>query len=240
MLKKTLFILLSSTIFSVHATPDFLSYKNCSPLNLSDANFSLSSKDVFPEYSYITKNYNFLTLPISDQDQRYCLIINNKNKVIVDAIPTMLSGMCAGKWDKQKDLPIWEADVGGGRGTVVYMNYSTSQNLKKLKKSEKLEIDEIIKSINCQLPVYSKNDVQELNDSAFYLYKLGYYNESLSILNHVVKLDPSRAVAYLNIADIYVAQKNELLARKNYAIYYAEMKKLGLLSEVPNRIKKYL
>ena len=29
--------------------------------NLSDANFSLSSKDVFPEYSYITKNYNFLT-----------------------------------------------------------------------------------------------------------------------------------------------------------------------------------
>lgn len=47
MLKKTLFILLSSTIFSVHATPDFLSYKNCSPLNLSDANFSLSSKDVF-------------------------------------------------------------------------------------------------------------------------------------------------------------------------------------------------
>lgn len=239
-MKIFLFLILSSTIFAVSAEPNILNYRNCSSINLKNADLTLALEDIPTEYSYSNKNYNFMTLPISSTDEKYCLIINNKNKVIIDAIPTMLQGMCGGKWDKKNEKPIWIADIGGGRGSLNYFNYYTADKLKKLKNSNSYEIKEIIESINCQLPTYTKIDVPELNDSAFYLYQLGFYKESLNILNHVIKLDSNRTVAYLNLADTYLALKNENQARKKYSIYYKKMEKSGLLNKIPNRIKKYL
>lgn len=237
---KILFILLSSVLFTANANSESLKYKNCSSINLSNTSVSSLSNVIPPEYLYSTKKYIFFTAPVVNEDERYCLIINKKNSVIVDAIPTMLRDMCGGKWDKTKDVPVWVVDVAGGRGAVDSFNYSTAQKLKKLKKLNKPEIKDIIDNINCQLSTYTKEDVQELNDSAFYLYQLGYYNESLKILNYVINLDSSRTVAYLNIADTYLALKNEDQAKKNYIIYAEKMKKLGLVSKIPNRIQKYL
>lgn len=237
---QTLFIILSSTLFIVNATPNTYKYKNCSSINISNINFGNLSKNSSPEDSYITKKYNFFSSPFSHGDEKYCLIINNKNKVIVDAIPTMVRDMCAGEWDKTKNTPVWMADIAGGRGAIDYFDYSTDQKLKKLKKLDKLGIQEVIESINCQFSTYTKDDVQELNDSAFYLYQLGYYSESLKILTYVIKLDSNRTVAYLNIADNYLALKNTDQAKKNYVIYAERMKKSGLLSKIPSRVKKYL
>ncbi|WP_068911488.1 tetratricopeptide repeat protein [Acinetobacter sp. WCHAc010034] len=82
--------------------------------------------------------------------------------------------------------------------------------------------------LNCQLPLLSNDSIEEINNSAFYLYKLGYYNESLFFLKNVLKRDPDRVAAYLNIADVYQALNQKEEARKNYKIYYLKMKKLGL------------
>ena len=237
---KILFIILSSILFTANANTDSLKYKNCSSINISNINLDNLSRNSSRENSYITKKYNFFSAPISHEDEKYCLIINDKNKVIVDAIPTMVRDMCAGEWDRKKNTPVWMADIAGGRGSIDYFYYSADQKLKKLKKLDKSEIQEVIESINCQFSAYTKDDVQELNDSAFYLYQLGYYSESLKILTYVIKLDSNRTVVYLNIADNYLALKNIDQAKKNYVIYAERMKKAGLLHKIPSRVKKYL
>lgn len=239
-MKRLLFLLFTSTIFSVNAGENFLHYKNCSPINLDNVKPTMTREDIPSEYLYSNKTYNFITLPITKDDERYCLIINNKNKVIIDAIPTALQGMCGGIWNQKSVNPIWVTDVAGGRGSVNNFNYNLAIELKKLNKSNKSEIDQIIENINCQLLTYTKSDILEINDVAFYLYQLGYYKDSLNILDHVIKLDPNRTVAYLNRADTYIALKNKVKAKKDYSNYYNQMNKLGLSNKIPKRVNDFL
>lgn len=239
-MKNLLFLLFTSTIFSVNAGDLFLHYKNCSPISLDNVKPSMTREEIPSEYLYSNKTYNFMALPITNEDERYCLIINNKNKVIVDAIPTALRGMCGGIWNQKSVNPVWITDVAGGRGSVNNFNYNLALDLKKLNKLDKSEINKILEKINCQLFNYTKDDVLEINDVAFYLYQLGYYKDALRILDHVIELDPNRTVAYLNRADTYMALKNKVKAKKDYLTYYKKMNKLGLSNKIPKRVNDFL
>ncbi|WP_287912164.1 tetratricopeptide repeat protein [Acinetobacter sp.] len=239
-MKKIALFLLSCVCFNVHADYNLLDYTNCSALDLKHAQIGLSLKDISEDYIYRTQKYSFLSVPIAKGNENYCLIINDKNKVIVDAIPKMISNLCGGMWDKQEHTPVWIDDTAGSRGLVTYFHYNSSDVLKNINKNNKSEIKQQIAMLQCQLSFYTIDDVIELNDTAFYLYQLGYHQASLKILKKVIKLDPNRTVAYLNTADVYVALNNQRLAKQNYLIYANNMKKAGLTQQIPKRILKYL
>ncbi|OEY92170.1 hypothetical protein BJD20_08910 [Acinetobacter proteolyticus] len=223
-----------------YADLDIKHYKNCtgSPLEALQADRTLFFLTID---AYKNNQYNYAAiLDASETEMTQCLIVDQNRKVILDTIPSLISNSCSGQWDKQSHTPVWMADIGGGKDGVNYFHYLASEQLKQLNKRDATEIEQIIESIDCQLPTYQKQDVAELNDAAFLLYKLEYYAESLKVLNQVVQLDPNRTVAYLNRADTYLALKNKAQARKNYMMYADQMKKLGLSNKVPLRIKKYL
>lgn len=239
-MKKIAPFLLSSICNYVYANDSFLGYTNCSALDLNHAQVSLSLKDIPKDYIYRTQYYSFLSLPIAKGNENYCLIINDKNQVIVDAIPKMLSNTCGGMWDKKESTPVWVDDIAGGRGLVTYFHYNISNSLKNLNKNNISKIEQQITTLQCQLSSYNIDDVVELNDAAFYLNQLGHPKVSLEILKKVIQLDPNRTVAYLNLADAYLALKNQSQAQSNYLIYANKMKKSGLSDQIPKRIFKYL
>ena len=223
-----------------HAGLNISTYKNCTGIPLKalnikpDSNFSIS--DSYTKYGY---DYSTI-LDISNKESVECLIVNNNRKVILDIVPSMVNDSCSGQWDPNSKSPIWMSDIGGGKDGVNYLNYLSSDRLRKLNHKDTVDLNEIIENINCQMSTYTKFDAKELNDSAYFLYKLNRLSDSLKILNKVIELDPNRTVAYLNLADVHLGLKNEVQARKNYLIYSSKMEKLGLSKKIPNRIKKYL
>jgi len=224
----------------VYADLEIQHYKNCtgSPLKALQADSTLFFLTID---AYKNNQYNYAAiLDASETEMAQCLIVDQNRNVILDSIPSMISNSCSGQWDKQSHTPVWMADIGGGKDGVNYFYYLASQQLKQLNKRDVSEIKQIIAGMDCQLSTYRKQDAAELNDAAFFLYQLGYYDASLRLLNHVITLDPNRAVVYLNRADAYLALKNIGQARKNYVMYADQMKKLGLSNKVPLRIKKYL
>ncbi|UUM27424.1 tetratricopeptide repeat protein [Acinetobacter colistiniresistens] len=231
------FCLMSSASY---ADLDIKHYKNCTGSPLEELNGH--SKLVLPVIdSYQNHQYHYsAVLDRFETEMTQCFVVDNNRKVILDTIPSLISNSCSGQWDKKSKTPLWMADIGGGKDGVEYFPYLPSEQLKQVHKSEVSGIRQIIKSIDCQLSTYQKQDAAELNDAAFFLYQMGYYDDSLRLLKHVITLDPNRTVAYLNRADVYFALKNLGQARKNYMIYADQMKKSGLSNKVPLRIKQFL
>lgn len=224
---------------SSYAELNLKNYKNCTGIPI-EKNFKFNSNfTVFDSYKRNEYDYSII-IDKTNKKSTECLVINNNRKVIVDIIPSLVSRHCGGQWIQNKNIPVWASDIGGGKDGVEYISYSTDENLKRLNNEDYEEIQQIIDSINCQINLYTKKDIRELNDTAFFLYKMGRLNESLSILNKVIDLDPKRTVAYLNLGDVYMSLKKEELARKNYLIYSELMKKNGLENKIPVRIRKYL
>lgn len=214
-------------------------YKNCTGLSLESLRIKNHS-DFSVLDSYKENGYNYSVILNNVQNEKTeCFVINNR-KVILDIIPSIVRDSCSGQWDQSAKSPVWMSDIGGGKDGVNYFYYSSSNKLKKLSYNNNKEINEINENIRCQIDSYTKDDVRELNDSAYYLYKLGRFNDSLEILNKVIDLDPNRIVAYLNLADVYIALKNEGLAKENYLIYSKKMKKAGLSNKIQNRVLKFL
>jgi tetratricopeptide (TPR) repeat protein len=240
LMKKFLLIFLSITCYTAHAEFNLSNYKNCSPIDIDDTKLDLSINTIPKENLYSTKKYRFISLPVANDSGNYCLIINDQNKVIVDAIPKMIENMCGGRWDKKKSEPVWIDDIAGGRGSVIYFYYNTTHALKNINRKDLSAIQGFITTIHCQLSTYTYGDVIELNDTAFYLYQLGYHEASLEILKKVIQLDPNRTVAYLNMADVYLALNNHRQAKQNYLIYANKMKNARLTQQIPKRILKYL
>ncbi len=79
-------------------------------------------------------------------------------------------------------------------------------------------------------------DIKNSNDIAYYLLEAKIYDESIFILKNIIKKDPKRVVAYLNLADSYWETGNVCLAKKNYTIYVSMMKNQRKdLSKIPVR-----
>ena len=81
------------------------------------------------------------------------------------------------------------------------------------------------------------NNIQLMNDKAYYLEQLGAYAESIYILKKVLSKSPDRVVAYLNIADAYWGNNEKNEARKSYEKYIELMKNQGKdMKKIPQRV----
>lgn len=238
MRKLTFIFFLYMVVNHSYANFDLIDFKNCSLLKVEQFKTDIPTDEIPNNYLFKSKKYSYAAVPVSYENETMCLIVDKKNKIIIDSIPIPTSGLCQGEWDNKQNYPIWRAYTQGGRGKSELFHYSTSHNLKDYKRSNKVEINDAIDSLSCQLPSLSNDSIEEINNSAFYLYKLGYYNESLFFFKNVLKRDPDRVVAYLNIADVYQALNQKEEARKNYNIYSLKMKKLGLTKKIPDRVSK--
>lgn len=87
---------------------------------------------------------------------------------------------------------------------------------------------------------YYEDNIELSNNLAFYFGQYGYNNEAIELLNSVIRSQPDRAVAYLNIADSYQALGEKVMADKYYQQYYEKMANLGKDKIVPKRVIQYL
>lgn len=111
--------------------------------------------------------------------------------------------------------------------------YTVNHNIKKklglydlvsLKKFEEKDLQEyILKAITNYPEKFFKTPVI-LNNKGYFLFKYKYFAASQLYLNKVIEKFPTRAVAYLNIADCYWELKNIDKAKKNYNKYVQLMK----------------
>ncbi|MEO6677541.1 MAG: hypothetical protein ABIO21_09200 [Pseudomonas sp.] len=88
--------------------------------------------------------------------------------------------------------------------------------------------------------IASKYDFPQLpgwsNDLGFLFGETGYYEESVELLNAVIARNPTRTVAYLNLADSYWGLKNQALAAQAYKQYALLMTGAGKASKIPARV----
>jgi tetratricopeptide (TPR) repeat protein len=74
------------------------------------------------------------------------------------------------------------------------------------------------------------------NDLGFLLGEAGYYQESIELLNAVIARNPTRTVAYLNLADSYWGLKDKKPAAQAYKQYATLMTGAGKASKIPVRV----
>jgi hypothetical protein len=88
------------------------------------------------------------------------------------------------------------------------------------------------------IPITKKN-IWIYNNIAYYLQKESVYYESeqegIYLLNEIIKFDPTRAVAYLNLADAYAKQDEQDLSYKTYQKYVNLMKKQNKERQISKR-----
>lgn len=80
-------------------------------------------------------------------------------------------------------------------------------------------------------------DIKNSNDIAYYLEEAQIYDEAIFILKSIIKKEPTRVVAYLNLADSYWAIGNKDLAKENYKKYVELMKSQNKdLKKIPKEV----
>jgi tetratricopeptide (TPR) repeat protein len=82
----------------------------------------------------------------------------------------------------------------------------------------------------------SDDNVTALNDMGFFKEQAREYEAAIRILEPITARYPSRAVAFLNLADSYYGAGREREARKAYARYMQLLKEQGKGSRVPQRV----
>ena len=83
-----------------------------------------------------------------------------------------------------------------------------------------------------ELGIEENLSINEFNNVAFFSYKSKAYDESIYILNKIIKKYPARTVAYLNLADCYWELKDKDKAKENYKKY------IQLMTEQKKDLKK--
>jgi len=78
----------------------------------------------------------------------------------------------------------------------------------------------------------SGNYINILNDYGYFLSKVGEYKKALPILERVIKLDENRAVAYLNLGDLYQKLADENVGK----LYQQYANLLGENANLPDRV----
>ena len=81
-----------------------------------------------------------------------------------------------------------------------------------------------------------KNIIQ-YNDIAYYLEQSGLYKESIYLLKEILKKDPNRVVAWLNLADAQWGNGEKKDAKSSYQKYISLMKyQKKDLKKIPQRV----
>lgn len=79
-------------------------------------------------------------------------------------------------------------------------------------------------------------NVETYNNIGYYLQQNRRYNEALSVLYRITIEFPNRAVAHLNMADVYYNLDNFPEAKKSYENYIRLMKKRGKEAKIPKKV----
>lgn len=82
----------------------------------------------------------------------------------------------------------------------------------------------------------SVENVQQLNDLGYYLWKEGFYEKAYQLVRTVVQDFPDRTVAYLNLADILWDMDDKESASTYYRDYYHRMLSAKKQSRIPDRV----
>jgi hypothetical protein len=77
-----------------------------------------------------------------------------------------------------------------------------------------------------------------LNDYGFFLQEAGDHKAAIDLFRLVIKEDPARAVAYLNLGDSYWSLKDTAHAKEAYGTYAVLMKKLNKEAGMPRRVRE--
>ncbi len=81
------------------------------------------------------------------------------------------------------------------------------------------------------------DNIDEVNDVAYYLEQSSVFKESVYLLKEILKKDAQRVVAWLNMADAQWGANNKIDAKVSYQKYLALMKSQGKdLSKIPTRV----
>lgn len=75
-----------------------------------------------------------------------------------------------------------------------------------------------------------------LNNTAYYLQKIGCNDCAIEILEQIIKIAPNRIVAYLNLSDAYWEIEDKDKAIVSYYKYIELMKGKGWESKIPKRV----
>ncbi len=109
--------------------------------------------------------------------------------------------------------------------------------LVSLKKIEEKELNIKVKNALMNYPLQFYKSPEILNNKGYFLYKYKYYYASLLYFNKVIEKFPTRAVAYLNIADCYWETNEKDKAIENYKKYIQLIK---VQKKDLKRIPKYV
>ncbi|BDM65253.1 hypothetical protein NFHSH190041_27050 [Shewanella sp. NFH-SH190041] len=92
-----------------------------------------------------------------------------------------------------------------------------------------------------EIPITNKN-IATYNNIAYYVYINDHSNAKVAIyiLEHVIKKSPNRSVAYLNIADAFLSEKNYSKATEMYKKYVSILKAKGKEDKIPKRVNAFL
>lgn len=248
-MRKTLNVIMifcaSACQFDNAESHDYKKYRNCSgeeDLFLSEMSNpkKIETSTVFNknDYHFETILYNYKVKLgnkwISDSS---CITVDQNRKVILD-ISKGSSTYCGGDWDKTLNHPAWK--IWGDDSNEGQQEFIPSFILKRYialkQKQPDSEIDRVYFNFKCMYQPYVKDDIEEINNTAFYFSQLGQLKKAIELLNEVVKLDHNRAVAYLNIADSYLALGKKDFAIQNYKKYIQLMQAKGLKTKIPLRV----
>lgn len=191
---------------------DYSNYKNCIGDN-SDLQKSKKVK-IQSKSNYYQNGYNLQMVTYTlDNNQYSCAIVDENRHIIINELPTMTTH-CEGEWEPNQAIWIDKHDPNHVEKVDVRKPSEILNELVK-KKSQKVNVNDVLSDFKCEYFPYQLHDIEEINNTAYYLLQLRQYRQSIEILNQIIHLDPSRAVAYFNIADAYAANGQKDLAIQN-------------------------
>ena len=103
----------------------------------------------------------------------------------------------------------------------------------KSKKDAALPAEEIVEKMLWSFYPITSVNVPIYNDFGFFLEQAGKYQESVTLLEQVIKAVPTRTVAYVNLGDSYWGLNKTIEAAKCYKTYVDLMKKEGKEQKIP-------
>ncbi len=93
--------------------------------------------------------------------------------------------------------------------------------------------------ITNEIPI-NKSNLTKYNDIAYYLEQFTAYKEAIYLLEKILEKHPSRTVAYINLGDAHLGNKNQEKAYLAYQTYVRLMKENGKESRIPKRVLDYV
>ncbi len=124
----------------------------------------------------------------------------------------------------------------------LFPEKQTYQSFLKKKLREKKEVN--IHSVNLVrllhfFPVSASN-VRQYNDLAYYLEQASAYKQSVYLLDKIITKYPNRTVAYINLGDAHLGNKNQEKAYQSYQTYIRLMKESTKEARIPKRVLDYI